>query len=60
MKMLGHRNIQNTLPYPQLSFESDKFHSATAITVQEAQKLVEAVFQYLYDFNEVKVFRKRK
>ncbi|MEM2130820.1 MAG: hypothetical protein QXZ70_09505 [Candidatus Bathyarchaeia archaeon] len=36
IKMLGHRNIQNTLPYTQLSFESDKFHSATATTVQEA------------------------
>lgn len=61
MKMLGHKNIQNTLLYTQLiSFESDEYHSATATTVQDAQKLVEAGFEYVCDFNEVKVFRKRK
>jgi hypothetical protein len=43
MKALGHRNIQNTLLYTQLvNFKSDEFHSTTAKTVQEAQKLVEA------------------
>ena len=42
MKMLGYRNIQNTLLYTQLiSFESDEFHSSTAATVQEAQKLID-------------------
>jgi len=61
MKMLGHRNIQNTLLYTQLiSFESDEFHSATAATVQDAQKLVEAGFEYVCDFNDTKLFRKRK
>jgi len=61
MKLLGHRNIQNTLLYTQLiSFESDEFHSATAKTVQEAQKLIEAGFEYVCEFDEVKVFRKRK
>jgi hypothetical protein len=61
MKMLGHRNIQNTLLYTQLiSFESDEYHSATATTVQEAQKLVEAGFEYVCDFNDTKLFRKRK
>ena len=61
MKMLGHRNIQNTLLYTQLvNFEMDDFHSATAKNVQEAQKLVEAGFEYVCDFGEVKLFRKRK
>jgi hypothetical protein len=61
MKMLGHKNIQNTLLYTQLvNFESDEFHSATAQTVQEAQKLVEAGFEYVCDFADVKLFRKRK
>jgi integrase len=61
MKMLGHRNIQNTLLYTQLvNFEMDDFHSATAKDVQEAQKLVEAGFEYVCDFGEVKLFRKRK
>jgi hypothetical protein len=61
MKMLGHKNIQNTLLYTQLiNFESDKFHSATAKTVQDAQKLVEAGFEYVCEFNDVKIFKKRK
>jgi integrase/predicted RNA-binding Zn-ribbon protein involved in translation (DUF1610 family) len=61
MKMLGHRNIQNTLLYTQLiSFESDEYHSATAKTVQDAQKLIEAGFDYVCEFNEVKIFKKRK
>jgi len=61
MRMLGHKNIQNTLLYTQLvNFESDDFHSATAQTVQEAQKLVEAGFEYVCDFADVKLFRKRK
>jgi len=61
MKLLGHRNIQNTLLYTQLiNFESDEFHSATAKTVQEAQTLIEAGFEYVCEFDEVKVFRKRK
>jgi len=61
MKMLGHKNIQNTLLYTQLiNFESDDFHSATAQTVQEAQKLVEAGFEYVCDFADTKLFRKRK
>ena len=61
MKMLGHRNIQNTLLYTQLlNFESDEYYSATAQNVQEAKKLIEAGFEYVCDFNEVKLFRKRK
>jgi hypothetical protein len=37
MKMLGRKNMQNTLLYTQLiSFENDEFHSATAKTIQEA------------------------
>jgi integrase len=61
MKILGHKNIQNTLLYTQLiSFESDEFHSATAKTVQDAQKLIEVGFEYVCEFNEVKIFRRRK
>ena len=61
MKMLGHRNIQNTLLYTQLiTFQNDEFHSATAKTVEDAQKLVEAGFEYVCDFGELKLFRRRK
>ena len=45
---------------PRINFESDEFHSTTAATVQDAQKLVEAGFEYVCDFNEVKLFKKRK
>lgn len=61
MQMLGHRNIQNTLLCTQfITFESDEYHSATATTVQEAQKIVEAGFEYVCNFNDTKLFRKRK
>jgi len=43
-----------------VNFESDEFHSATAKNVEEAQKLVEAGFEYVCDFNGVKLFGKRK
>lgn len=61
MKMLGHRNIQNTLIYTQLvNFESDENHSATATTVEEARKLIEAGFTFVCDMEGVKLFGKRK
>jgi len=61
MKILGHKNFQNTLLCTQLiTFENDIFHSATAKTVEGAQKLVEAGFEYVCDFNDTKLFRKRK
>ena len=61
MKMLGHRNIQNTLIYTQLvDFEGDEFHSATAKNVEEAQKLIEEGFEFVCDYDDIKLFRKRK
>jgi integrase len=61
MKILGHKNIQNTLLYTQLiTFQNDEFHSATAKNIEEAQKLIEAGFEYVCDFGELKLFRRRK
>jgi hypothetical protein len=61
MQMLGHKNIQNTLLYTQLiSFQSDEFYSANAKTVQDAQKLIEAGFEFVCEFNDVKIFKERK
>jgi PP-loop superfamily ATP-utilizing enzyme len=61
LRALGHRNIQITLLYKQIiNFESDEFHLATANNIQETQRLVEAGFEYVCDFNEIKQFRKRK
>ena len=61
MKMLGHRNIQNTLVYTQLAdFESDEYHSAVAKTVEEARKLVESGFTFVCDTDDIRLFSKRK
>jgi len=64
-KILGHRNIQNTLIYitvEQALWQSqkDEFHVKTAKTVEEACKLVEVGFEYVCEVEGVKIFRKRK
>jgi integrase len=61
MKLLGHKNIANTLVYTQLvEFEGDEYCSAVARSVEEAQKLVEAGFEYVCSHDETMLFRKRK
>jgi integrase len=61
MNLLGHRNIESTLLYIQLiSFESDEYHSAVAITVEEARKLLEQGFEYVCQKDNLILFRKRK
>ena len=58
---LGHRAIQNTLIYTRLvSWESDQYTSKTASTVEEAEALVQAGFDYVCDVEGYKLFRKRK
>ena len=61
-EMLGHRNIRNTLIYTHLVKidTEDKYYSATAKTVEEAQKLIEQGFEYVTDIDGIKLFRKRK
>ena len=44
----------------QVLDEDDDYHSATAQTVQDAQKLIEAGFEYVCEFSDVKIFRRRK
>jgi integrase len=61
MKLLGHKNIANTLIYTQLvEFEGDEYCSAVVRSVEEAQKLVEAGFEYVRSHDETMLFRKRK
>lgn len=62
MKMLGHRNIQNTLVYTQLvDFNSDEYVCKAARNYDEASTLVEAGFEYVCTTPEgVMLFRKRK
>lgn len=62
MRLLGHRNIKNTLLYTQLvEFkEKDDFICKIAKKPKEIKKLIEAGFEYVCDQNNLKFFRKRK
>jgi integrase len=61
MRLLGHKNIKNTLVYTQLiEFKDDEFICKIAKTIQEASELVENGFEYICSFEEAKPFRKRK
>jgi hypothetical protein len=62
MRLLGHKSINNTLIYTHLvDFEqSDEYSSATAKTIEEAQKLIESGFEYVTEIDGIKLFRKRK
>ncbi len=62
MHLLGHRNINNTLIYTHLidAEDNDKYCSVIAHNVEEAQKLIEAGFEYVCSHNETMLFKKRK
>jgi len=62
---LGHRRIDNTLRYITLegvlfNLSSDEFVCKVARTVKEACGLIESGFNYVCDFDGVRIFRKRK
>ena len=66
MRLLGHKQIQNTLVYINLENavfndkRNDEFTVRVAGDVKEACDLVEAGFEYVTDMDEQKIFRKRK
>jgi integrase len=64
MKVLGHKNIKNTLIYTQLLpfQEEDSYISKVATDVKEARELIEAGFEYITgEYTDGgKIFRKRK
>ncbi|MCW3986452.1 MAG: tyrosine-type recombinase/integrase [Candidatus Bathyarchaeota archaeon] len=63
MKMLGHKNISNTLRYTQLiEIDDDEFISKVAKTVEEACALIELGYDYITEFRKqgIKIFKKRK
>ena len=63
MRILGHKNITNTLRYTQLiQTDDDEFISKVAKTVQDACALIDAGYEYVTEFQDqgVKIFRKRK
>jgi hypothetical protein len=61
MRLLGQKNINNTLVYTQLvNFSNDDYVSKVAKDAQEVRQSVEAGFEYITYINGFKVFRKRK
>jgi len=60
-RLLGHRNINNTLIYTHLvDFEALEYVSKVATSIEEACKLVDAGFEYVCDVDGAKIFRKPK
>jgi integrase len=64
-RLLGHRSLKSTEIYINMEqaifSESDqKYHSAIASTIQEAQQLVEQGFDYVTTFDGKQLFRKRQ
>jgi hypothetical protein len=58
---LGHRDIRNTLVYTHLLNDLDTdYVCKTARTLAEASALIEAGFDYVTEFDGMKLFRKRK
>jgi integrase len=61
MQILGHRSIRNTLMYTQLvDFNEEDFVARVAHTEQETCQLIESGFEFVCDFGNNKVFKKRK
>jgi len=62
MKLLGHRNIKNTLLYTQSvhNAKDGEYSSKVARTINEARRLVEAGFEYVCEVDGAKLFRRRK
>lgn len=59
--MLEHKRLQNTEIYTHLiDCESEEYHSATAKTIDEARQLIGTGFEYVFDMDSIKLFRKRK
>jgi integrase len=61
MKLLGHKNIRNTIIYTQLAeFKNEEYHSAVAENIEEARELIESGFSFVCDIEGAKLFSKRK
>jgi len=62
MRLLGHKNIKNTLMYTQLVNlkEDDEFICKVARTPKEIHQLIEDDFEYVCNLENHKFFRKRK
>ena len=60
-EILGHKSLLNTMLYTQLiGFKDDDFSARVAHSEEEACQLIESGFEYICDFGQNKIFRKRK
>ena len=60
-KLLGHKNIRNTMKYIGLiNFKDNEFEVTTATTVEEAKKILSAGFNYVTEKNGIMLFRRPK
>ena len=64
-RLLGHRNIQNTLRYINLEqaiFKetTDQFHVKVVDSIDDACKLLEVGYEFVLEMNGKKLFRKIK
>jgi len=58
---LGHKSLTSTLVYTHLiSFKDDDYVCKAARSIEESRSLIESGFEYVTDFEEAKLFRKRK
>ncbi len=61
MRLLGHKNIKNTMRYTQLvDLGEQDYVVKVAWTLEEACKLLEGGFQFVSDYDKGKIFRKPK
>ena len=60
MRILGHKSILSTERYTELEEyrPDEKYQSAVAMTLKDAQKLIEDGFTYVCDFEGHPLFRK--
>jgi hypothetical protein len=55
---LGHKSVLSTLKYIRMiHFEDNEFEVATATTVEEAEEILTAEFDYITEKSEVMLFR---
>jgi hypothetical protein len=43
-----------------IEFKNEEYISAKASTIEDAQKSIEAAFEYVTEIDDMKLFRKRK
>ena len=61
MKLLGHKNIKNTLIYTQLiDIHNDEYIIKVSQSIEEDTAFLESGFEYVTDRDGDKIYRKRK